>query len=574
MKRMLAALAVLACSHVQADERILHYGVDITIGADASLDVIETIQVRAEGGQIRRGIYRDFPTRYRDRFGNRVAVDLQVLDVQRDGQPEPWFTENQNNGVRINTGNDNLLPVPDAFEYRLHYRTTRQLGFFADHDELYWNAIGTGWAFPIDEAHVEVHLPSAVSAEQMSVEGYTGYQNSKDQNYIASIPDAGIAQWDLTQPLAPRQGLTIVLSFPKGIVHEPGYVNRAYWLLKDNRGVLLATLGLLALIIFCVREWQRVGRDPPQGVVFARYEPPTNMSPGALRCLQRMSYDMKCFSADILALAVAGCLRIERDKSFLHDEWKLVRVHAAGKESLTAAQRSLLDRLFQGGAEELVLKNSNAKTISSARSGHSSALNRQLQPKYFKRNGMSVGKAVLVAVVGSGGGFLISQNNGVPFIIALCALMQITLIVFTLLVRAPTVKGRSLLDEIAGLKLYLSVAERVELANVPEPDKQRPSLDAKRYETLLPYAVALEVEDAWTKKFTAAVGEAEASRTTQQIGWYRGGAIHDLGSLSQAVGESLGSQIASAATPPGSSSGAGGGGFSGGGGGGGGGGGR
>src|SRR3954463_13130402 len=109
--------------------------------------------------------------------------------------------------------------------------------------------------------------------------------------------------------------------------------------------------------------------------------------------------------------------------------------------------------------------------------------------------------------------------------------MGITLIVFTKLVRAPTQEGRKLLDEIEGLKLYLSVAERTELASMPEPGKQRPSLDAKRYEMLLPFAVALQVEEAWTKKFTAAVGAAEALRTTQNIGWYRGGAVNDLGSL-------------------------------------------
>ena len=106
--------------------------------------------MRAEGSQIRRGIYRDFPTRYRDRYGNRVVVDLKVLGVLRNGEAEPWFTEERDNGVRINTGNDNFLPVPAEYTYTLRYRTTRQLGFFADHDELYWNAIGTGWAFPID----------------------------------------------------------------------------------------------------------------------------------------------------------------------------------------------------------------------------------------------------------------------------------------------------------------------------------------------------------------------------------------------------------------------------------------
>jgi uncharacterized membrane protein len=90
----------------------------------------------------------------------------------------------------------------------------------------------------------------------------------------------------------------------------------------------------------------------------------------------------------------------------------------------------------------------------------------------------------------------------------------------------------------------------------------------------LPYAVALDVEDAWTRKFTAAVGTAAAAAATASIAWYRGSRMHDMGSLAKAVGSSLNSSIASASTPPGSSSGRGGTGFSGGGGGGGGGGGR
>jgi len=108
---------------------------------------------------------------------------------------------------------------------------------------------------------------------------------------------------------------------------------------------------------------------------------------------------------------------------------------------------------------------------------------------------------------------------------------------------------------------------------MPGPDAP-PVLDAKRYERLLPYAVALDVEDAWTKKFTLAVGAAAAAATTAAITWYQGSHGGDLGSLSQAIGSSLSSQIASSSTPPGSSSGGGGGGSSGGGGGGGGGGGR
>jgi uncharacterized membrane protein len=140
-------------------------------------------------------------------------------------------------------------------------------------------------------------------------------------------------------------------------------------------------------------------------------------------------------------------------------------------------------------------------------------------------------------------------------------------------IKAPTKEGRKLLDEIEGLKLYLGVAEREDLARLPGPDAP-PVLDAARYERLLPYAVALEVEDAWTKQFTLAVGVAAAAATTSAISWYRGGGADDLASLTRSVGNSLSSQIASSSSPPGSSSGSGGGGSSGGGGGGGGGGGR
>ena len=67
-----------------ADERILGYDSLLAVQADGSVLVTENITVSAEGTAIPRGIYRDFPTRYQDRYGNRVVVDLQVLSVLRD----------------------------------------------------------------------------------------------------------------------------------------------------------------------------------------------------------------------------------------------------------------------------------------------------------------------------------------------------------------------------------------------------------------------------------------------------------------------------------------------------------
>jgi len=179
----------------------------------------------------------------------------------------------------------------------------------------------------------------------------------------------------------------------------------------------------------------------------------------------------------------------------------------------------------------------------------------------------------VIAIAAMALAFISSRGFAIPVIIGAGVLMLLSLIVFGRLVRAPTPEGRALLDEIEGLKLYMKVAEKNELASMRGPDE--PPMDAKRYEAMLPFAVALEVEEAWTDKFTAAVGAAMAAQTASSMGWYSGNRpISNLGDFSSAVGSSLSSSISSASTPPGSSSGSGGGGSSGGGGGGGGGGGR
>ena len=72
MKWRFITLFLLATGIASADERILSYHSDILIRADGWIEVTETIRVRAEGNQIRRGIYRDYPTQYEDRF---VQID-------------------------------------------------------------------------------------------------------------------------------------------------------------------------------------------------------------------------------------------------------------------------------------------------------------------------------------------------------------------------------------------------------------------------------------------------------------------------------------------------------------------
>ena len=72
--------------------------------ATAICIVTETIAVRAEGRQIKRGILRDFPTIYRRADGSRVEVGFEVQSVMRDGSYEEFTTERMANGVRVRIG--------------------------------------------------------------------------------------------------------------------------------------------------------------------------------------------------------------------------------------------------------------------------------------------------------------------------------------------------------------------------------------------------------------------------------------------------------------------------------------
>jgi hypothetical protein len=142
-------------------------------------------------------------------------------------------------------------------------------------------------------------------------------------------------------------------------------------------------------------------------------------------------------------------------------------------------------------------------------------------------------------------------------------------ILFLFLLKAPTVAGRKLLDQVEGFKMFLGAVDGDRLNRVNPPD-QTP----ETFEKFLPYALALDVEQAWAEKFSGvlnAASQAADSGAGYSPSFYSGS---NLGSFSGAgfasgFSDSFTSAISSSSSAPGSSDGGGGGGSGGGGGGGG-----
>jgi uncharacterized membrane protein len=156
-----------------------------------------------------------------------------------------------------------------------------------------------------------------------------------------------------------------------------------------------------------------------------------------------------------------------------------------------------------------------------------------------------------------------------PAVAAFFLLIVSSNLVFAHLLKAPTVQGRGVMDRIEGFKMFLEAAEKDRLERMNPPEKT-PAL----FEKFLPFAIALGVENSWSKKFAGVLAGAGDEGNSYRPVWYSGRQVHSFSPtlMAGSLGPSLASAVSSSSTAPGSSSGSGGGGSSGGGGGGGGGG--
>ncbi|MEM9333580.1 MAG: DUF2207 domain-containing protein [Pseudomonadota bacterium] len=563
MRMMLLLLLLLLLSSLaQADERILSFHSDIVVNADASIEVTETIRVRAEGKQIRRGIYRDMPTEYFDKFGNRHEVSIEPLSVMRNGSPEDFHVRQPRDSIRVYFGDSNRFIDNGVHEYRYRYRAVRMLGFFENHDELYWNVSGFRWRFPIDEASATVRFTFDVDTPSVTAEAYTGAFGETGRDYTTGTEDGPVIHFRSNAPLSATNGLTIVAGWPKGLVAEPDDLQRAGWLLKDNRNVLLALSGLVILLGYYLPVWARFGKDPVEGVIVTRYEPPHGYSPASLRYIRQMYYDGKVMTAAIVNLAVKGYLSIHQN-----GEHRSLQREDAGPNPppLAAGEQELYDALFKD-ASTIELDNKNHKVLGEARSAHQASLVADYKDKYFSNNAMLHLPAVFIAIVFTVIPFTVSQEPTALMFVFIIA-MFLAILLFAFIMRRPTIRGRKLLDQMMGFRDYLDVAEKDEL-NLRNPPRKTPQL----FERMLPYALALGVDQKWGERFASTLaGIRDAGGQPYHPAWYHG-SWNSSTNMASDLSSGFNTALAQSVAPPGSSSGGGGGGFSGGGGGGGGGG--
>jgi uncharacterized membrane protein len=222
MYKRLSLLAVLylgvACGLAHAWS-IENYKVEIKLEKDSRFVVTEEINADF-GYESRHGIYRDIPTTYNDEKGHPYNVQFNVLSVQDENQrSREYVEENNGNFKRIRIGSA-YRTVSGRQVYVIVYRVSGAILFLPDHDELYWNAIGSQWNVNINHVAVSLYLPESISRESLRIATYTGGRGSRTSNAKSEIVHDSLITFEGENYL-PYEGFTIVVGLPKGIFIPP-----------------------------------------------------------------------------------------------------------------------------------------------------------------------------------------------------------------------------------------------------------------------------------------------------------------------------------------------------------------
>jgi len=573
-------LLVLSCivSIAKAQsEYISLFNSTVTIEPSGWLAVQERITVNLANR--RHGIVREFPTTDTSFKLFQYHADFRVQRVLLNDQPVAYTIATMANGKAIYIGDNDVYLAPGSYTYTIEYRVNRLIGFFKEHDELWFNITGNGWRLPIASVQAQVILPDSISANQITADCYTGYYGSQERHCTTQINDH-IISIATTKMLNRSQGLTCVITWPKGFITLPTWFDHLWYFVKDNMYMLWLMMVLALLIIFYLFIWfVRIKPSRTYGTIIPLFYPPESLTPSAVRYMYKQGFDTMALAAEIVNMAVAGILTIQCTAS----NWGRVKyeLQKTGKQPTLPLHEQLKERLFPAEKEVIVLDNSQDTRMEKVKNYLQNYLSIHFA-SYLENQGSIVVTGTFCAMVAA-----LALLFFDPFVYELpwfWLFIVTTIGISTLFyygTRGYTPAGQKIYEQIEGFKLFLSTTETERLAVIGTPPTKTPEL----YETYLPYAMALDVEKAWTAQFAPLFEQMTRNNNAYTPAWYHGYHRGRFGSygfasgirsgLNTAIGQAIAlrhTPISSSGFRSGSRSGSGGKGFSGGGGGGGGGG--
>lgn len=342
-----------------------------------------------------------------------------------------------------------------------------------------------------------------------------------------------------------------------------------------------AITAVLAVCVYYILAWTIAGRDPQPGPIVIQYNPPRGFSPATLRYIWCENFDDRTFWAAVLSLVSRGLAKMTQesgvavlhpirgkdDSSGLPEEEVILLRRLNGHHRAKGMRMTLLDE------DTSLVVTGMAESLRHAAEGRWFRLNREYaiagsllsiiavtltamprspnewltlaaslalmapggfyllllilrirdltRAAHLKFDGVVLRRVTLFLaltipslaslVLGS---VVLGGTWGRPLLLITAILIVLNL-GFMHVMPVRTREGRKLLDEIEGFRRFLSSVERFAMDR-----SEAPGNNPGEYEKYLPYAVALEVEQAWADRFVALASsyhESDASLGAESL---------------------------------------------------------
>ncbi len=501
----------------------------LAFNADGMVSGRHEIRVNVHGKDIKRGIFLNFP-RHLGRISNVM--------VTRDGAREPFFWAG--GGKRdLRTGTKDVRLEPGLHDYVITYRIKRPFAPGPSGAPMFrWRPFMLDSDLPWERASLDVTWPAGMAPEGMS-------------------PDAQNIAYRWRGSLGgPGDG--DVLSGSVSLVWAAGtFPEIAFQTVGHSRPLRYGapSLALLILLVFHL-TWRAVGRDRRPGVIQIEGEVPAGISPAAARYIRRMRSDLTTNLTALVSLTTKGAISLERTDR----ELTIRDIGGSREQGASIEERALVKALFERGPQVTVRPGKGRIGRAFGRVGQS--LSDQYRGRMFKRNlGPWTWCVLLVGALAIWVAFrVVAQTQldrpdtfGIALGIASVMAAQIGGLAYLNYFKAPTRQGRAVMDRIEGLHRYLA----------EDSPLRESEATVDHFFELLPYAVALDDEEAWEKRFGDHLPSSdENTEMSALLRWYRAIRARDDGAAATLSAAMI--PIMAASTASGSSSSSG---FSGGGGG-------
>lgn len=471
MKKFLALFALTAVFMPACAQS---YHAEVTLRRDGLAVVKETFTLP----YFMESLERKYPAVYQNGSGLGAEQSFDILSVRVGGQPAVYdkFTAGADEEISIKR------PAKESKEvtYEISYQTFGLMRFYSDSDEMYLNALAYPADFKLDRVSAVINLPRG--AEDYTVNVFAGRDGAVKRAAARVDAKDHVYSFTLDNPLKERETLIIAANIPKGFITPPKPAD------KKLNIRLYSVLGLGALLLYYLAVWLSLGVYTRKNITWKTTAAPQNLTPASVRYLYKkipgqVADKYKSLLSTVLGLSVKGGLKIEKNGG----EYSLVLKDK--NKAATKEERLIIKALFTEGDDVFHAKNTPQRVIDGLRAALR-AVSREELSKYFRSNKRWLITGWVLSGIYAALVLVLAWHRSTGYALLFAAAGLFISFVFSHLLNPFNAAGKEVMAEVEAFRTYL-------MSRPEEEGKE----DIKVFETLLPYAVALGVENKWCRCF-------------------------------------------------------------------------